>query len=209
MKTLLKLTFIVLAPFVISGCETMQLSPEAVAVRTITPVVAQNCEHVGIASTFKPVLVGGMSAAQVDIRNQIARLGANAMVITAQYTDPPPYPHGNITAEAYRCRFPDENRSIWTAQTGRIGLELSDLTGLQRTNLERNAGAFVVSVMRESPAWNANVIPEDVLVEVNGVPVKNAAQGNSLLDEAQTAGRGFELAVIRKNSLRKIVIPGK
>jgi hypothetical protein len=209
MKKLLITTLTVFALFTISGCETMKLSPEGIAIRTITPVVAQNCEHVGIASTFKPVLVGGMSAAQVDIRNQIAGLGANAMVITAQYTDPPPYPHGHITAEAYRCRFPDENRSVWTAQTGRIGLELSDLTGLQRTNLERNAGAFVVSVMRESPAWDANVIPEDVLIEVNGTPVKNAAQGNSLLDEAKTAGSEIELAVIRKNSLRKIVIHGK
>lgn len=208
MKNPLYTTLTVIALFTIAGCETMKLSQEGVAIRTITPVVAQNCEHVGIASTFQPVMVGGMSAAQVDIRNKIAKLGANAMVITAQYTDPPPYPHGHITAEAYRCRFPDENRSVWTAQTGHVGLELSDLTGLQRTNLERNTGAFVVSVMRESPAWNANVIPEDVLVEVNGVPVKNAAQGNSLLDEAQTAGSGIELAVIRKNSLRKIVIPG-
>lgn len=209
METFLKKTILMFTSLAVSGCETMQLSQQAVAVRTITPVVAQNCEHVGIASTFKPVLVGGMSAAQVDIRNQVASMGANAMVVTAQYTDPPPYPHGHITAEAYRCRFPEENRAVWTAQTGRVGLDLSDLTSLQRTSLERNTGAFVVSVMKESPAWNANVIPEDVLVDVNGTSVKNAEQAYELLDRGKASGNNLDLTVIRKGSLRKIVVPLK
>lgn len=89
----------------VAGCATIKFTPEGQAVRTISPVVAQNCDHLGLASSWKPVLDGGLTAAQVDIRNKVGALGGNAMVIVSQQVDPPPYQHAQIMAEAYRCDF--------------------------------------------------------------------------------------------------------
>lgn len=90
---------------VLGGCATIKFTPEGQAVRTISPVVAQNCDHLGLVSSWKPVLDGGLTAAQVDIRNKVGALGANAMVVVSQQVDPPPYQHAQIMAEAYRCDF--------------------------------------------------------------------------------------------------------
>lgn len=91
--------------FILSSCATVQLTSSGQQVRTISPVVAQDCAYNGMASSFMPVISGGLAAAQVDIRNKIASLGGNAMIIISQTIDPPPYQHGRITAEAYYCDF--------------------------------------------------------------------------------------------------------
>lgn len=92
-------------PLILAGCATIKFTPEGQAVRTVSPVVAQNCDHLGLVSSWKPVLDGGLTAAQVDIRNKVGALGANAMVVVSQQVDPPPYQHAQIMAEAYRCDF--------------------------------------------------------------------------------------------------------
>lgn len=200
LKGVIGISFTALA---LVGCQSMKLSPEGVAIRTITPVVAQSCKHVGIANSFQPVIVGGMSAAQVDIRNKVASLGGNAMVITAQYVDPGQYPHGNISAEAYQCDFTAQQAT--PIVTG-VGLILSDLSSDAKASLERNAGALVKTVVDDSPAWKANVIPNDVLIAVNGEQVKNGSHGNQLLNAAFGNPIPVQVEVIRKGGTRTISI---
>lgn len=89
----------------LAGCAPIKFTPEGQAVRTISPVVAQGCDHIGLVSSWKPVIEGGLTAAQVDIRNKVGALGANAMIIVSQQVDPPPYQHARIMAEAYLCDF--------------------------------------------------------------------------------------------------------
>jgi S1-C subfamily serine protease len=144
-----------------------------------------------------------MSAAQVDIRNKIASLGANAMVITAQYTDPPPYPHGNISAEAYKCEFASDRKQ---PEAAIVGLILTDLTPAQRTELERNSGANVSAVVDDSPAWKANVIPGDVVVEINQEQVKNGLHATKLLNQADVGRRSITIVLIRKGAQRTITV---
>ncbi len=191
------------ATLLLTGCQTMKLSPEAVAIRTISPAVAQSCKHIGIASSFQPVIVGGMSAAQIDIRNKVASLGANAMVITAQYLDPGQYPHGNISAEAYRCDFSAQQA---TPNITSVGIVLEDLSSDQKAHLERNAGAVVKAVTEDSAAWKANVIPNDVLITVNGSTVKNGSHGSQLLNSAFGLSAPIQVEVIRKGGARTVLI---
>jgi hypothetical protein len=82
------------------GCAT--LTPEAKMVRTITPgvAVAQGCTHLGMAQAFNPAIEGGMSAAQITIRNRVAARKGNAMVVTSQDSSGG---HGEITADVYAC----------------------------------------------------------------------------------------------------------
>jgi hypothetical protein len=102
-------TFILFTAGLVAGCNTTEFTQEGRDVRTITPNVAQDCEHLGLVSSFKPVVQGGLTAAQLDIRNKVGSLGANAMVVVLQQVDPAPYQHGRITAEAYRCDFKKKN----------------------------------------------------------------------------------------------------
>lgn len=187
----------------LTGCQTLKLTPEGVAIRTITPVVAQGCRHVGIASSFQPVIAGGMAAAQVDIRNKIVNLGGNAMLITSQYVTPGEYPHGNISAEAYKCNFTAQQA---TPTVTDVGLILSDLPSDLKASLERNAGALVKTVVEDTPAWKANVIPNDVLIAVNGEQVKNGSHGSQLLNAAFSVPAPVQVDVIRKGGARTISI---
>lgn len=100
-----KTALLFIASASVAGCATIKFTPEGQAVRTVTPVVAQNCEHLGLVSSRKTVIEGGLSVAQIDIRNKVGSRGANAMVIVSQQVDPPPYQHAQIMAEAYRCEF--------------------------------------------------------------------------------------------------------
>lgn len=86
---------------VLVGCTTIKFTAEGQAVRTISPVVAQNCDHFGLVSSWQAVADGGLTAAQIDIRNKVGALGANAMVVVSQQVDP----HAQIMAEAYLCEF--------------------------------------------------------------------------------------------------------
>jgi len=58
-----------------------------------------------MTTSWKPALDGGLPAAQIDIRNKVAALGGNSMLVVSQQVDPPPYQHAELMAEAYRCDF--------------------------------------------------------------------------------------------------------
>lgn len=87
----------------LSGCATQQLTPSGASVQPITPGVAttKNCKHLGMAQSHKPVLAGGLKAAQIDIRNKVAAAGGNAFVVSSQVVSS--QGHAEIIADAYSC----------------------------------------------------------------------------------------------------------
>lgn len=92
---------LVVSSIVLTGCAAQQLSPEAKQVRVISPAVATQCKHLGLTQSFQPIIAGGMSAAQIDLRNKVAAAGGNAYVVSHQSVD---YQgHADITADAYTC----------------------------------------------------------------------------------------------------------
>jgi hypothetical protein len=60
------------------------------------------CTLVGKVELYKQIVVGGMPAAQLRVREKVAKAGGNAYVVTSQYLGP----HGlfDIKADAYRCK---------------------------------------------------------------------------------------------------------
>lgn len=100
-----ELLLALLASLALASCAITKFTDQGRAVRTISPVVAQNCEHLGMSSSWKPSLEGGLTAAQIDIRNKVAAAGGNAMLVVSQQVDPPPYQHAQLMAEVYRCDF--------------------------------------------------------------------------------------------------------
>ena len=75
--------------------------------------------------------------------------------------------------------------------------------------LGRRAAVEVVDVVAGSPAAEAGLRPEDLIVEVDGVQVESAADLQRLM-VAETIGRTVEFAVVRGDQqLELTLVPGE
>lgn len=86
----------------------------------------------------------------------------------------------------------------------KFGLFPIDLPPELRSKLERNTGALIDIVAEESPAFAANVLPGDVLIELNGAIVLNAKHAGELMQAARPSDRKVQLKVIRNGAERVI-----
>lgn len=91
--------------FLLAGClQSEPDNPNAMKVRTASVGQVSSCEFMGPVSTFGAALEGGMSAAVRKARNAVANLGGTHMVLVNTSTTYNGYTHGQVEAEAYRCR---------------------------------------------------------------------------------------------------------
>lgn len=88
----------------------------------------------------------------------------------------------------------------------KFGLFPVDLPPELRSKLERNTGALIDIVAEESPAFAANVLPGDVLIELNGAIVLNAKHASELMQSAQPINRKALLKVVRNGTERIIEV---
>lgn len=86
----------------------------------------------------------------------------------------------------------------------RFGLFVAELPIELRVQLERNTGALIENVSDGSPAFVANVIPGDVLIELNGVPVTSSQQAMQLMQAVPAGDKTCRLKVLRKGTERTI-----
>lgn len=77
----------------------------------------------------------------------------------------------------------------------RSGFEVIDLTQDSRTSLQRNTGAVIDVIYNNSNAYYANVIRNDVLIEINGIPIGSAVDYYYYMRNYY--GTTFNLKVIR------------
>ena len=85
--------------------------------------------------------------------------------------------------------------SSWYIKNQRSGFEVKDLDSSTRQTLQRNTGAVVDVVYNKSNAFYANLIKNDVLIEINGQPIYTADDYYSFIKNFQ--GSSFILKVIR------------
>lgn len=86
----------------------------------------------------------------------------------------------------------------------RFGLFVADMPMDLRVQVERNSGALIENVAEGSPAFAANVIPGDVLIELNGTPVANGQHARQLMESVPPTSKTCKLTVIRKGTERVI-----
>jgi hypothetical protein len=95
---------VVFASVLLAGCAGQPPSPQApTRVRLINAGQARaQCERLGKVELYKDLVVGGMPAAQLEVRAKVAKAGGNAYVVTSQYIGP----RGliDIKADVYRCK---------------------------------------------------------------------------------------------------------
>ena len=88
----------------------------------------------------------------------------------------------------------------------RFGVQLKDISIKLRDEIERNTGAVIVIVFKGSPAFNANILPNDVLIKINDTQVNNRAQGSGLLKKVPLSDKSALLTVIRKGKEKVIKV---
>jgi hypothetical protein len=86
----------------------------------------------------------------------------------------------------------------------KFGINYNDLTPMQRSKFERNTGVFVNFVIEDTPAFYANILAGDVLVNIDGKAVKNARHAWTLMENASWNNGTSELTIIR-NGLEKTI----
>jgi S1-C subfamily serine protease len=133
------------------------------------------------------------------IKAQAARVGATVVLVYAVSS--------SSHAAAPQQRY-DQVAVFFVKSTKKLkfGVSVADLSHGQRSALDRNTGALLDIVMENSPAFTANVLPGDILVEVNGVSVLNAKHAIELMLNAAVSKGTALLKVIRKGEEKAITI---
>lgn len=86
----------------------------------------------------------------------------------------------------------------------RIGLEFFDIRPDQQKALGRNTGAVVEVVFEKTPAFYANVLIEDLIIAVDGVPVRNAEEVSLAFSKVPVSTKSLILTVIRNGQEKTI-----
>lgn len=86
----------------------------------------------------------------------------------------------------------------------RFGLSVLELTPEIRAKLERNSGALVEVVVEGTPAFVGNILPGDVLVELNETPITNAKHALEVMRLASPPNGKCTVKVMR-NGVEKII----
>ena len=146
-------------------------------------ILKLNDTEIGRSSDLPPLVSAIKPGTQIKL--QIWRKGATRELALSVGEIP--------TAKVAAERSGDADKS-------RLGLALRSLTPQERREVESPDGLLVESV--SGPAARAGIRPGDVIVSVNGQPVRDVPQLRALLDKA---GKKVALLIERENA--KIFVP--
>jgi hypothetical protein len=88
----------------------------------------------------------------------------------------------------------------------KFGLFLIDLTPELRVKLERNTGAIIDIVAENSPAFIANVLPGDILLEIDGIKILGAKHASEVMNSTNPRDGKCTLKILRNGTERAIAI---
>ncbi|WP_448250564.1 PDZ domain-containing protein [Thalassotalea agariperforans] len=95
---------------------------------------------------------------------------------------------------------------VKSTQKIRFGVSVNDLTPGMRTELERNTGALIDIVIEDTPAFYSNVMAGDILVSIDGQPVKNGQHAIELMAAVPESQPSSSFLVIRKGEEKSIKV---
>jgi serine protease Do len=85
-----------------------------------------------------------------------------------------------------------------------LGVQSAPLSDELRIKLERNTGVLIAIVMRNTPAFRANILEGDVVIKLNGADVIDPQTFNARL--GQLAGQAVTLDLVRGSQPRSITV---
>lgn len=95
---------------------------------------------------------------------------------------------------------------VKTTSKAKFGLMTTDLTQEQRIHLERNTGAVVDVVREDSPAFVANILPGDVIIEIAGIAIQNKEHASEVMRSTNPIDGRCTIKVIRNSTERAIEV---
>ena len=102
----------------------------------------------------------------------------------------------STTYMPYHVNKSDYYATFWVkAKPMSLGVYFDNLTDELRRKIESNKGAYIRVVVKDSPAFNADLLNGDVIRKINNIEVVNANQLVSLL--AENKGQQIELEIFR------------
>jgi len=84
----------------------------------------------------------------------------------------------------------------------KLGLVMRDFSPEERARFGLNTGAFIETVLSNSPAYLADIISGDALIAINGEKVNNTNHAKMLIDNLSLEGETIILRVV-KNEVQK------
>ena len=96
----------------------------------------------------------------------------------------------------YNIKRYDYYASFWVkAKPMSLGIHFDNLTDELRKKVESNKGVYVVAVVINSPAFNADLLNGDIIRKVNNIEVADSSQLANLINENK--GQQIELEIFR------------
>ena len=90
---------------------------------------------------------------------------------------------------------------------GWLGVTIQDITKEMKTvlNLKEQSGALISQVLKNSPASNAGLKIEDVIIKVNNIDVKNSSHLRNVISDEYPKQK-ITITIIRNNKEKKIKV---
>ena len=85
-----------------------------------------------------------------------------------------------------------------------LGIYIRDLDDKERQSVQSNKGVVIRTVVDDTPAFNADLLPNDILTAIDGMPIANQSGFDHLL--SSRAGREIVISLVRNGEkMDKIV----
>ncbi len=95
--------------------------------------------------------------------------------------------------------------SFWRrARPGALGVRCAILPDELRTTLKRNTGAYVTEVVIDSPAFKANILRGDTIIQLGEIPISSPQDLNNQL--AQLLGQKVTTKILREGKVLEIPV---
>jgi len=88
----------------------------------------------------------------------------------------------------------------------RFGLQFTDLKPEQRQVLGRNTGVVVDVVVEKTPAFYANILEGDVVIAVDGAPVRSTEEASAAMGNVPESAKSSVLTILRAGEEKAIEV---
>lgn len=101
----------------------------------------------------------------------------------------------------YSVRRSDYFALYFIKTKSKIGAYVEPIDDETKKKLQSNAGVRVFIVAEDSPAFDANILPGDILLSLDGTPIKSVENYQELLQK--TSGATIQLSIYRDGKIIK------
>lgn len=99
----------------------------------------------------------------------------------------------------------DFGASYWIKKTKfYFGAYYTDIPSQLRSSLQRNQGVLITLIVKRSPAWEANLLPGDVVIQANGHAVGDNQDFTNLI--SGYTGQIVTLTVLRNGESKTVMV---